>query len=85
LKKSGAYRSSRKKLEEAIQKAGKEMSESRNTAKQKAKGKIVTWWTNGLTIMRKQTNALTRRYLRTASNKALRESRNTEYNKGKGE
>jgi flagellar biosynthesis chaperone FliJ len=46
-----------KKLEEAIQKAGKETSGSRNTVKQKAKGR-----TNELTIMRKKTNALRRRY-----------------------
>jgi ribonuclease HI len=74
-----------KKLEEVIQKAGKETSGSRNTAKQKAKGKTVPWWTNGLTIMRKKTNALRRRYQRTTSNDALRESRKTQYNKAKAE
>jgi flagellar hook-basal body complex protein FliE len=62
-----------KKLEEVIQKVGKETSRSRNTAKQKAKGKTVPWWTNRLTILRKKTNALRRRYQRTTSNDALRE------------
>ena len=71
-----------KKLEEPIQKAAKEKSGSRNTAKQKAKGKTVPWWTNGLTIIQKKTNAVRRRYQRT-SNDILRESRKTQYNKAK--
>jgi len=74
-----------KKLEEVIQKAAKETSGSRNTAKQKAKGKTVPWWTNGLTTMRKKTNALRRRYQTTTSNDALRVSRKTQYNKAKAE
>ena len=73
------------KLEEAIQKACKETSGNSNKAKQKANGKTVPWWTNGLTIMRKKTNALRRRYQRTTSKEALRESRKTQYNKAKAE
>jgi len=69
------------KLEGAIQKAGMEIcgqNRSKNTAKRKRKGKTVPWWTNGLTIVRKKTNALRRRYQRTTSNEALRESRKTQ-------
>ena len=73
------------KLEEVIQKASKETSGGCNTGKQKAKGRTVPWWTNRLTIMRKKTNALRRRYQRTTSNEALRESRKTQYIKAKAE
>jgi hypothetical protein len=66
-----------KKLEEVILKAAKETGGSRNTVKRKTKGKTVPWWTNRLTIMQKNTNALRRRYQRTASNDALRENRKT--------
>jgi hypothetical protein len=71
-----------KKLEEAIHKAGKETGGSRNMVKQKAKGKTVPWWTNGLTIMEKKRRI---RYQQTTSNEALRESRKTQYNKLKVE
>jgi hypothetical protein len=74
-----------KKLEEATHKAGKETSESRNTVKQKAKERTVHWWTNGLIIVQKKTNALKRRYQSTTSNEALRENRKTQYNKAKAE
>jgi hypothetical protein len=45
------------KLEEVIQKACKETKGNRTTEMQKAKGKTMPWWTNGLSIMRKKTNA----------------------------
>jgi hypothetical protein len=73
------------KLEEVILKAAKKTGGSKNTVKQKAKGKAMPWWTNGLKIMRKKTNALTRRYHRTTSNDALRENRKTQYIKAKAE
>jgi hypothetical protein len=71
------------KLEEVILKAAKETGGSRYTVKQKAKGKTVPRWTNRLTIMRKKTNALRRRYQRMTSNDALRENRKTQYIKAK--
>jgi len=76
------------KLEEAIQKAGMEIcgqNRSKNTAKGKEKGKTVPMWTNGLIIMRRKTNTLRRRYQRTTSNEAQRQSRKTQYNKAKAE
>lgn len=38
------------------------------------KGKTVPWWTDALTIIRKRTNALRRKYQRTLHNEELRES-----------
>jgi hypothetical protein len=61
------------------------MSERRIKEMSKAKGKTVPWWTDGLTIMRKKTNALRRRYQRTTSNEAIRVSREAQYNKAKAE
>ena len=63
------------KLEEVIQKASMETRGNGNKAKQKEKGKTVPWWTNGLTRLRKKTNAMSRRYQRTTDNELLRENR----------
>jgi hypothetical protein len=43
------------------------------------KYKSVPWWTEKLTLMRKRTNALRRRYQRTTNNDELRESRKKQY------
>jgi hypothetical protein len=45
--------------------------------------KSVPWWTVELTIMRKRTNALRRRYQRTTNNNELRESRKNQYQEEK--
>ena len=73
------------KLEEVIQKASMETRGNGNKAKQKEKGKTVPWWTNGLTRLRKKTNAMRRRYQRTTDNEILRENRRKQYNKAKAE
>jgi hypothetical protein len=41
--------------------------------------KSVPWWTDELTVMRKKTNALRRRYQRTRKHEGLREQRKTTY------
>jgi hypothetical protein len=48
-----------------------------------AKGKSVPWWMDTLTIMRKRTNTLRRRYQRTLNNNELRENRKNQYIEGK--
>ena len=76
------------KLQVAIRKACKEtcgQNRNKNTTKRKEKGKTVPCWTNGLTIMWKKTNVLRRKYHRTTSNEALRESRKNQYEKAKAE
>ena len=40
-----------------------------------SKGKTVPWWSDALTILRKRTNALRRRFQRTTNNEELRENR----------
>jgi hypothetical protein len=47
--------------------------------KNKTTHKSVPWWTGELTILRKRTNALRRRYQRTKNNEQLRERRHTLY------
>jgi hypothetical protein len=39
----------------------------------------IPWWTGELTVMRKQTNALRRRYQRTRTNGGQREQRKSRY------
>ena len=39
----------------------------------------VPWWTEELTVMRKRTNALRRRFQRTRNNEGLMEQRKTSY------
>lgn len=45
--------------------------------------KSVPWWTDELTILRKKTNALRRRYQKTKQNETLREQRKEQYYEGK--
>jgi hypothetical protein len=73
------------KLEEVIQRTCKETCKHVNPQNPKPKGKIVHWRTDALKMMRKRTNALRRRYQRTTSNEALRESRKSQYTKAKRE
>ena len=72
------------KLEEVIQKASMETRGNGIKAKQKEKRKTVPWWRNGLTRLRKKTNAM-RRYQWTTGNEILRGSRRKQYNKAKVE
>jgi predicted nucleic acid-binding Zn-ribbon protein len=56
----------------------------RTFRKSQATGKTTTnrsipWWTGELTVMRKRTNALRRRFQRTRTNEGLREQRKTQY------
>jgi hypothetical protein len=53
------------------------------TTKKKITNKSVPWWTDELTVMRKRTNALRRRYQRTRKHEGLREQRKTIYLAGK--
>ena len=71
------------KLDEAIQTTCRKTCKHLNPPNPKAKGKSIPWWTDVLTIMRKRTNALRRRYQRTTSDEALRESRKKQYTKAK--
>ena len=56
------------KLEDAIQTTCREMYRFKEKSKPKTKGRTVPWWTNELQVMRKKTNALSRRYQRTTTN-----------------
>lgn len=47
--------------------------------------KTLPWWTGELTLRRKKTNALRRRYQRTKGNEQLREERRKRYVEGKKE
>ena len=49
------------------------------------KQKTVPWWSDELTVLRKKTNALRRRYQRTISNEGLRQERRIKYLEGKRE
>jgi hypothetical protein len=56
---------------------------TQRTSKKATAHKPVPWWTEELTIMRKRTNALRRRYQRTRNNEEQREQRKTQYFEGK--
>jgi hypothetical protein len=45
----------------------------------------VSWWTEELTVLRKRTNALRRRYQRTTNNENLRQERKEKYFDGRRE
>jgi hypothetical protein len=51
--------------------------------KQTTKHNSVPWWTEELTLMRKRTNALRRRFQRTTNNEVLMERRKNQYHKEK--
>ena len=51
----------------------------KTSPKNYTKGKSVPWWSTALTLMRKRTNALRRRYQRTLNNEELRTSRKNQY------
>jgi hypothetical protein len=54
-------------------------------AKHVLKKNTVRWWTRGLTVLGKRTNALQRRYQRTTNNENLRQERKTKYFEGRRE
>lgn len=56
----------------------KSFRKQRNTSKT-ITNKSVPWWTDELTVLRKRTNALKRRYQRTRKHEGLREQRKTIY------
>ena len=51
--------------------------------KHAVKGKSVPWWTTELTILRKKTLALRRRYQRTKNDNDLRQRRKLQYSEGR--
>jgi len=63
------------KYEEAIQLTCKETLKLPKQQQTPTKGKSVPWWTDALTILRKRTNALRRRFQRTTNNEELRKNR----------
>ena len=71
------------KYDEIMQLTCKATLKHLNLQQTSAKGKSVPWWTDGLTILRKRTNALRRRYQRTLNNEELRENRKNQYLEGK--
>jgi hypothetical protein len=62
-----------------IKKACDKAYKIHSTSKKKTTHKSVPWWTDELTIIRKRTNALRRRYQRTKNNEELRERRKDQY------
>jgi hypothetical protein len=52
-------------------------------AKHLIKKTTVSWWTEELTVLRKRTNALQRRYQRTTNNESLRQERKEKYFNGR--
>ena len=54
-------------------------------AKHLIKKTTVSWWTEELTVLRKTTNALRRRYQRTTNNENLRKERKEKYFDGRRE
>jgi hypothetical protein len=69
------------KLIEEFREALKEACDKsfRQRTMRKISNKSVLWWTDELTMMRKRTNALRRRYQRTRKHEGLREQRKTVY------
>ena len=56
-----------------------------NRARHVIKKNNVPWWTEELTVLRKRTNALRRRFQRTTNNDTLRQERKAQYSEGKHE
>ena len=71
------------KFDKTVQLTCKETLKHRNLSHTFAKGTSVPWWTDALTTLRKRTNALRRRCLRTLNNQKLRENRKNQYFEGK--
>lgn len=66
-------------FEENVSKACKKCFRVSKPTNKINKRKSLPWWTTDLTIMRKKTNALRRRYQKTKNNQELREQRKTQY------
>jgi len=62
-----------------VLKAACDKSFRKQRATRKTTNKSAPWWTEELTVMRKRTSALTRRFQRTRKNDGLREQRKTSY------
>ena len=67
------------KFEEVLKSACHQSFRIKGVSKAGMKSKSVPWWTKELTVMRKRTNALRRRYQRTKNNDELREQRKSQY------
>jgi hypothetical protein len=72
-----------KEFQDVLKAACDKSFRKQRTTKKTTTYKSVPWWTDELTIMRKRTNTLRRRYQRTRKNKGLREQRKTSYLEGK--
>ena len=64
---------------EALQTECRKTFKTLSTENKIKKKKLVPWWTDNLTTMRKKTNALRRLYQITRNNEELRESRKQKY------
>jgi len=82
-KETGDIESVVEKLQEAITFSCNKSFKIRENAKKTILQKSVPWWTEELTIKRKNMNALARRYQRTKNNEEFREHRKNIYYEGK--